>query len=256
MTILKTPALPRDVLFKGRENTTDVLAKTAKALESVPSVSGSGGQNKEPQNQEAIATVMYLADVMGRLLNKISELREGTLADFIARMEVYVSETAAALPEQTRKMFANRAEVYVNAVAAEIQSREEAEQQALNSENFLAFLESLEVAAIQAINLPPDIQTQTMATAVADYRHALEGGEAVGLLEPGSGALMLEDLRQDMALAAAEKNIADSAEPTYLALLIASGGTGLPEVDNLPEGTRAALLEKTINTDPEKEGTS
>lgn len=263
MTVFKTPALPRDVLIKGREGRNTVLARTARAVQSVPEVDDVPAQDQTGNNQgtetpaetpEAVAAVMYLADVTARLLEKIAALRALPLADFNARAEAYISETAATLPEETRQMFLNRADVYASAAAADIQAREQSESRQVNIESFDLLLKALETTAIQAMTLPDAVQTRTMATALADYKHALEGGEAAGFIAPGSGALMLADLRQDMALAAAEYNILTADDPTYLALLIASGETRLPEVDGLPEDTRIALLEKTLTPQkPEQE---
>lgn len=252
MAVFKTPALPQDVVLKGRQNNSSVLAKTAKAIQQVPEVADASAPGEKPDNQnpEAIAAVMYLADVMARLLNKIGELRELPLPDFNARMEAYIAETAAQLPEETRQMFLARAAVYSRAAAAEVQAREEGVEQQINTDAFARLLEGIESAALEAVTLPEQVQAQTMATALADYKHALEGGEAAGFLAPGSGTLMLEELRQDMALAAAKSNVATSDAPTFLALLIASGETGLPDVDKLPEDTRVALLSQTLKQQP------
>lgn len=243
---LKTPTLPKELLFARKEKNT-LLARTAKAIASVPK------PEQEERNSlqaaagtEATATLVYLAEVFNGFFAKLEELRPLPLADFSARMEAYVAETAAALPEEVRPAFMARAEVYTRGAQAELNAMEEAENAAVSNERFVELLDNLEQAATDAAALPDGVQAETIAAAVADYRNALEGGEAAGLLAEGSAELMLEDLRQDMAAAAVAKNVADSPEPAFLALLIASGKTGVAEVDGLDGAVRQQLLENTL----------
>ena len=247
MSAFTIPTLPKDVLLGSPKTDKALLAKTAKAIEAVPQVQHQKTETVQSGNQEAVATVVYLADVMVRLLDKLNQLRDLPLADFNERVAAYISETSATLPEETRELFLNRSDVYASAMAAAIEAAEKTAQQTLNSQDFALLLESLEAAAVEAITLPDEVQAQTMTTVLADYQNALAGGEAAGLLAEGSSALMLADLQRDMALAAAEHNVATADEPTFLALLIASGETGLPEVDALPEASRRAVLEQIVN---------
>ena len=253
MRAFKIPSLPKDVLLKDQRSEQNLLAKTAQAIADIPQVVVPREAKKTPQDAEAVASVMYLTDVMVRLLEKIASLRNLPLERFTAQTEAYISETAATLPETLREVFLRRAKVYATAIASELDDKEQAAENSFNRQDFFLLIENLEAFAIEAITLPEDVQAQAMATALADYKHALEGGEAIGFIPLGLGGLMLENLQEDMAFAAAEFNVAQSDAPTFLALLIASGETGLTQVDALPQHLRLSLLEKQLKTVQNKE---
>lgn len=227
-----------DTLHQSIDGVADAL-KTLPTAVRPPKVIGSEQAEKQ-------ALLAYFARLMDDFFEAAKSWRQMPLDEAKQAYGSYMQGLLPELPPKLKARFTQRAEAYAQALFGMMTEAEIAQQSQQFRQAFVALVQDLEEATLAALELDDEAQAQVISLAYGDYHQALVAGVQAGFITQETAEFMADDLKQQLLLAATASAVRRSKTPLLVALEIADGTTGEPEIDALPKPIRRTFLETLI----------